>query len=379
MTNLTITGNNSQLPDNVANTLQPIGSVDTQATGTLIEPFVTQLARQIDKAACLDKSLKSSPALDAAATDNSMDHVAKDTRDQDAIAANIPTDPANTLNVVHLQLPQERSEAAHRSATPSTGNRGTSKIDLTAFNTTLRIDSSIARPDIAQPDIAQPDTAESLPGKIDTPASVSDKSIFSDALNQDTVKRGELATISASPTQPTPGITQTITMSTMPAVMPNTLPNIRAADALQTIATPLGKDGWSNEFTQKISWMSSQKNQVAELHLNPPDLGPLNVVLKISDNQATAMFMSPHSAVRDAVENALPRLREILADNGIALGNATVSDQSPHDAERFMRQGSSTAAQRDGSSETSKSENVLAAAAQINSVRRHNGMVDTFA
>ena len=370
MTNLTITGNNPQLPDNAANTLQPIGSVDTQATGTLIEPFVTQLARQIDKATCLDKSLKSSPALDAAATDNSMDHPAKDTRDQDAIAANILTDPANTLNVVHLQLPQERSEAAYRSATPATGNRGTSKIDLTAFNTTLRIDSSIA---------AQPDTAESLPGKIDTPASVSDKSIFSDALNQDTVKRGELATISASPTQPTPGITQTTAMSTMPAVMPNTLPNIRAADALQTIATPLGKDGWSNEFTQKISWMSSQKNQVAELHLNPPDLGPLNVVLKISDNQATAMFMSPHSAVRDAVENALPRLREILADNGIALGNATVSDQSPHDAERFMRQGSSTAAQRDGSSETSKSENVLAAAAQINSVRRHNGMVDTFA
>ncbi|MEQ1674790.1 MAG: flagellar hook-length control protein FliK, partial [Candidatus Nitrotoga sp.] len=375
MTNLAITGNNSQLPDNATNTLQSTGPVDTQAPGTLIEPFVTLLERQIGKTACLDKFQKSSPALDAAATDNSADYAAKDARNQDAITANIPTDPVNALTIVLLQLPQEISEAAHRSGTPSTGNRGTSKIDLTALNTTFRIDSSIARPDIARPDIAQPDTAESLPGKIDTPASVSDKPIFPDALNQDAVKRGELATISASPTQPTPGIIQTITMSTMPAVMPNTLPNIRAADALQTIATPLGKDGWSDEFTQKISWMSSQKNQVAELHLNPPDLGPLDVVLKISDNQATAVFMSSHSAVRDAVENALPKLREILADNGITLGNTTVSDQSPQDAERFMRQGfgSGTTAQRDGSGETSRTEKVLAATAQITSVRRHNG------
>lgn len=390
MTNPAITGNNSQLPDNVANTLQSIGPVDTRTPDTLIEPFVTLLARQIDRAACLDKFQESLSALDAAATDNSIDQATKDGRDQDVIAANIPTDPVNVLNVVHLQLPQEISEAAHWSASSSTVNHGTSKIDLTPFNTSLRMDSSVARPDIARPDIAQlnitqPDTANSLPGNlpgnIDASASVSDKPIFSVTLNQDSVKHVELATISASPTLVTPGIIQTITTSAMPAVMPNTLPSIREADALQTITTPLGKDGWSDEFTQKIIWMSSQKNQVAELHLTPPDLGPLDVILKISDNQATAVFMSPHSAVRNAVENALPKLREILADNGIALGNATVSDQSPQDAERFMRQGfsSGTTAQRDGAGETSRTEKALSVAAQITSVRRHKGMVDTYA
>jgi flagellar hook-length control protein FliK len=126
--------------------------------------------------------------------------------------------------------------------------------------------------------------------------------------------------------------------------------------------------------------MSTQQNQVAELHLNPPNLGPLDVVLKISDNQATALFTSPHGAVRDAVENALPRLREMLADNGITLGNTTVSDQ-PRDrsADGFSGNGFGTAAQRESSDEASRLAGLSPAAVQPVPMRRHNGMVDTFA
>lgn len=356
----------THIPTEPANSLQPNSSSGAQ---TLIEPFVALLARQIDKNESLDEFRTRSPTLNARAPDNSAGQVAEDAQDQAAITAHIPTEPANTLIAGLLQLPREISETAHRPATPSTNNRNSTRIDITTFNASSRMALSIARPD----------TTDIVPDEIDVPASLSDQHIIFDQLNQDTVKRVALATLSASLTQSTPIIAQAITSSAMPAIIPNTLPNYRGADVLQTIATPLGKDGWSNEFTQKISWMSSQKNQVAELHLNPPDLGPLDVVLKISDNQATAMFMSPHSAVRDAVENALPRLREILADNGIALGNATVSDQSPRDAERFMRQGSNTAAQRDDSSEASRSENILTATTQIPSVHRHHGMVDTFA
>ncbi|MEQ1814143.1 MAG: hypothetical protein ABL860_06785, partial [Candidatus Nitrotoga sp.] len=188
MTNLAITGNSSQLPDS-ANTLQSNGSVDTRTTGTLIEPFVALLARQIDKTACLNRLVEDPPALDAGATDNSTNHAAKNTRDQDTIATNIPTDPVNTLTVALLQLPLEIREAAQGSTTPSAGSRSTSKIDPTAPNTTLRLGSSIARPDITQPniaqsditrpDIARPDTADSLPDNITAPASVTDKQILS--------------------------------------------------------------------------------------------------------------------------------------------------------------------------------------------------------
>lgn len=157
------------------------------------------------------------------------------------------------------------------------------------------------------------------------------------------------------------------------------MPASNHASIGQTIVTTLGNNGWAEDFSQKITWISTQKNQSAELHLNPPELGQLNVVLKISDNQATAIFTSPHSAVREAVENALPVLREILADNGIMLGNATVNDQPPGTAERFMNQGSDTAERRKVFSGASEPTRPSLSIAPGVATRRHTGIVDIFA
>ncbi len=70
--------------------------------------------------------------------------------------------------------------------------------------------------------------------------------------------------------------------------------------------------------------MSTQGQQSAELQLNPPDLGPLKVVLNVVNDQAQAQFVSPHQAVRAAVEAALPHLRTALSESGIQLGQASV-------------------------------------------------------
>jgi len=144
-----------------------------------------------------------------------------------------------------------------------------------------------------------------------------------------------------------------------------------------TINTPVSHDNWGDEFNQKITWLSNQKEQTAELHLNPPQLGPMDVVLKVSGDQATALFTSPHAAVREAIEQALPRLREMMADNGIMLGNATVSDQAPrgrqHDSEN-KSSGSRTAI--GGISESTKASNL---STRVSPITRHNGIVDTFA
>ncbi|MDO8351206.1 MAG: flagellar hook-length control protein FliK, partial [Gallionella sp.] len=160
---------------------------------------------------------------------------------------------------------------------------------------------------------------------------------------------------------------------TAPALQPNATPGANST----TLTTPLGHSAWPAEFSQKVSWISTQKNQVAELHLNPPDLGPINIVLKISDNQATALFTSPHSAVRDAIENAMPKLRESLAENGITLGQTTVSDQTPRDnsSASFMNQRAHTRTKAD---DTAPAESVLASL-PLMTARQHKGMVDTFA
>ena len=148
-----------------------------------------------------------------------------------------------------------------------------------------------------------------------------------------------------------------------------------------TINSPLGTDQWSNEFSQKIVWMCTQQNQIAELHLNPADLGPLNVTLKISNDQLTAQFTSPHIAVREAIESAMPKLREVLADNGIMLNNASVSDQSPRDrgAEGYTNQDSRAIKQPETPVNTGNDKSFTNIPTPLSPSRRHHGILDTFA
>lgn len=145
-----------------------------------------------------------------------------------------------------------------------------------------------------------------------------------------------------------------------------------------SIATAITQQpAWGDEFSQKITWMATQQNQSAELHLNPPQLGPLDVTIKMNGDQATATFTSPHAAVREAIEQAMPKLREMLADSGIMLGNAMVSDQPARnntDHASGKSQGKNPAAPAGTVTDVSAVQET-----RVSRIRQHNGIVDTFA
>jgi len=160
-------------------------------------------------------------------------------------------------------------------------------------------------------------------------------------------------------------------------IVPAPVPAVTIPASPTLISADVAQPAWGDEFSQKITWMATQHNQSAELHLNPPQLGPLDVVLKMSGDQATATFTSPHAAVRDAIEQALPKLREMMADNGIMLGNAMVSDQS---AKNHQDNSSHTTEGRSPISATGASaEAVNLHDARVPARKSHNGLVDTFA
>jgi len=94
------------------------------------------------------------------------------------------------------------------------------------------------------------------------------------------------------------------------------------------IPARLGTQAWDNQVSQRIVYMVG-KEQAATLTLNPPDLGPVQIVLNVTNDQATVAFSSDQLDVRQALENALPRLREMMSESGIALGNATVDANVP--------------------------------------------------
>ncbi len=75
-------------------------------------------------------------------------------------------------------------------------------------------------------------------------------------------------------------------------------------------------------------WLIGEQRQVAEMNLNPPHLGPLEMRITLENNQANINFTSMHAVVRDSLEAAVPRLREMLADNGLNLIDVNVSQHS---------------------------------------------------
>lgn len=90
------------------------------------------------------------------------------------------------------------------------------------------------------------------------------------------------------------------------------------------VRTPVNAHGWDGEVGDKLVWMVGRQEQRAELVLNPPQLGRVEVSLTMNAGQASALFVSANPAVRDALEAAMPRLREILSDAGVTLGQAQV-------------------------------------------------------
>ncbi|RSZ57536.1 flagellar hook-length control protein FliK [Massilia atriviolacea] len=113
------------------------------------------------------------------------------------------------------------------------------------------------------------------------------------------------------------------------------------------LSARVGTPAWDNQVGQKIVWMVAGKEQSATLTLNPPDLGPVQVVLNVTGDNASVTFSSGELEVRQALENAMPKLREMMDESGISLGNASVNAGMP---EQRQDQGErATAASADGS------------------------------
>lgn len=91
-----------------------------------------------------------------------------------------------------------------------------------------------------------------------------------------------------------------------------------------SIHTPLRDSSWSQQFGEKMVWLAKNDQQSAQININPPDLGPVQITLNLSGDQAKLAFASPHAEVRQAIENALPQLKEMLSSAGINLGQTNV-------------------------------------------------------
>lgn len=104
--------------------------------------------------------------------------------------------------------------------------------------------------------------------------------------------------------------------------------------AQMSIAMPLQQSGWDQAMGERVVWMARSDIQQAQIQLNPRELGPIEIKISVQNDQTHVNFVAHHATTRDAIEAALPRLREMLGEQGLNLGQADVSQHSFGDSQR---------------------------------------------
>ncbi|KTD60839.1 flagellar hook-length control protein FliK [Legionella shakespearei] len=90
------------------------------------------------------------------------------------------------------------------------------------------------------------------------------------------------------------------------------------------IPVDIGNSQWADKFSEHIVWLGHQGIKSALIRINPEDLGPLEISIKVVKDSASVNIVSHSGHVRDVVDQALHRLREMMAEQGLNLSEAYV-------------------------------------------------------
>jgi flagellar hook-length control protein FliK len=143
--------------------------------------------------------------------------------------------------------------------------------------------------------------------------------------------------------------------------------------AMSQIAAPFGNERWQTAMNQHVMNMVGSGDDVASLTLSPPDLGPIQVVLKVDNQSVNTSFITDNPLVRQALEDGMQDLRDRMQSQGLQLGQTFVGDgqqAQQHFEQQTSRQGSPS------SSTAGETDAAVAPQAIKTTVAR--GLVDTF-
>jgi hypothetical protein len=128
---------------------------------------------------------------------------------------------------------------------------------------------------------------------------------------------------------------------------------------------PLSHPAWNQEMGERIVWMNNQGISSAEIKMNPQNMGPITVRIDMNQDQATIAFTAQNSEVRTALENSIPKLREMLTSQNVNLAEVNVSQQS------------STSTNSDSSRQQQTAQMMADASANGQGNRQNNPEVDS--
>ncbi len=95
---------------------------------------------------------------------------------------------------------------------------------------------------------------------------------------------------------------------------------------------------WAEKLTEHIAWLGNQQDvKSAVIKLQPEQLGPLEINISVTKDEATVNISSHSGLVRDMIDQAIPRLRDMMMDQGVNLVQVNINAES--NQRQFGQQG----------------------------------------
>ncbi len=224
---------------------------------------------------------------------------AKSAKTQDKKSAAGDVNAAASQVVVPIAAPLLLAATPHASAAPQSHAGADDASLATILNVLSAGNGGANSADVLKAVLAKFEAAQAPASNVPTQGAVA-------------MDRGDVAALHAAvvhqPAQPASG-----DAGARPAAVPSV-----------PVDTPMQKPGWDRELGNRVVWMAKDGVQAAQLRVNPPHLGPVEVRLSVSSDAANVSFIAHHVHARDAIEAAIPRLREMMAEQGFAQTNVNV-------------------------------------------------------
>ncbi|WP_444994868.1 flagellar hook-length control protein FliK [Aliikangiella sp. IMCC44359] len=84
------------------------------------------------------------------------------------------------------------------------------------------------------------------------------------------------------------------------------------------------KQSFTPNLAMRVQWMFNQALAGAEILMDPPEMGPLSVKVQQTNGETNILFQVSNTATKDLLDENLSKLKEMLAESGVNIGEATV-------------------------------------------------------
>ena len=144
---------------------------------------------------------------------------------------------------------------------------------------------------------------------------------------------------------------------------------------------PLGSAQWGSQVLQRVAWLTGQGIAAAEIHLNPAELGPMQVRVDQRQDSATVVFTSHNSSTREAIEASLPRLRELFSEQGMELIDVDINsgEQEANAQQSDVDNQADSQNDADDASIASLADGAPLLATTTETIALHYGLIDAYA